>query len=73
MSRISTTVEASSVSEIGRGWCVVGRSPVFPTWEYTFPSHEKREFDQRRLRGLVSTVQRRDADGMVLLARRVDG
>ena len=67
---ITTHDEAKAVSDIGSEWIVVALRPNgHGEWQPVMPYEDWRVFKDMMDDGAVSTVQRRDTGGTVLLAR----
>jgi hypothetical protein len=70
---INTNAPCTRLSDLAYDWAVVARQRVqggsrgLLHWEYLVPIQELRD---ALTRGHLSTVQRRDPDAVVLLARR---
>ena len=66
---ITADRNANSLHALGADWAIVARQPLDSMrWEYQVDIRELRAAADK---GVVATLQRRDVDCYVLLARRV--
>ena len=70
MARINTHLEARNLDDLhGTLWRIVARQPIGHGWRWLLPKKDVAKFQARRDRLEIATVQRRDMDQHVLLAK----